>query len=80
MTGKTPWRPLLWLSLATVSPGNGQALQAKDGHPHSMRVCVLKYHIADKVLSLQRGLSLRVSCPVKLVFKKLVPPYTNVLT
>lgn len=33
MTGKTSWRPLLWLSLATVFPGNGQALRAKDGHP-----------------------------------------------
>lgn len=42
MTGKTPWRPLLWLSLATVSPGNGQALRAKDGHPKSKPICVLK--------------------------------------
>lgn len=35
MTGKTSRRPLLWLSFATVFPGNGQALRAKDGHPKS---------------------------------------------
>lgn len=78
MTGKTPWRPLLWLSLATVSPGNGQALRAKDGHPKSKPICVLK--ISHSLLKFL----LRVFVPscfksYKLVFKSQLPQTQTIL-
>lgn len=69
MTDKTPWRPLLWLSSATVSPGNGQALRAKDGHPKSKPICVLKISHSLLKFSLSENLSLLVFKSYKLVFK-----------
>lgn len=69
MTGKTPWIPLLWLSLATVSPGNGQALRAKVGRPKSKPICVLK--ISHSLLNFSLREFLVPSCfkSYKLVFK-----------
>ena len=79
MTGKTPWRPLLWLSLATVSPGNGQALRAKDGHPKSKPICVLK--ISHSLLKFSRRECLVPSrfMSYKLVFKSQLPQTQTIL-
>lgn len=72
MTGKTPWRPLLWLSLATVSPGNGQALRAKDGHPKSKPICVLKISHSLLKCSLQEFVPFSFKS-YELVFKSQLP-------
>lgn len=78
MTGKTPWRPLLWLSSATVSPGNGQALRAKDGHPKSKPICVLK--ISHSLLKFSPR-EFVPSCfkSYKLVFKGQLPKTQTIL-